>query len=429
MSDFESRTTATIRRRLLPLLFLLYVVAYLDRINIGFAALTMNAALSVTGPQFGLLLGIFFWGYFAFEVPSNILLHKFGARVWLARILITWGIVAMLTGAVRSVPQLYVMRFLLGVAEAGFFPGVLLYLTYWFPQREQAGVIALFMTALPVASIVGAPLSGFILDHAHWMSVDSWRWLLALEGLPAVMCGALAYALLPNRPADATFLTPEERTALSAELNREDSQKISKRSYSATGALAHPRVWHLAAVLLTFDIGSYGMTFYMPQALKAMAGGHTNTAIGVFVMVPHLVGLAAMILVSRSSDRRLERRYHAAIPAVIGGGAMLALGTTTSLALSMVLWSLVAVAAYSFLGPFFAMPSKFLAGFGAASGIALINSVGNLGGFFGPSIIGAFAGGAHGIYGGLRFTGVSFFVAASLTLLLPAPAHVGEPAV
>ena len=193
------------------MLFLLYVVAYLDRINIGFASLTMNATLAITNAQFGLLVGIFFWGYFIFEIPSNILLHRIGARIWIARILVTWGIVAMLTGAVRSVPQLYVARFLLGVAEAGFFPGIILYLTYWFRQREQAQVISLFVTALPVASVLGAPLSGFILDHAHWAAIGSWRWLLVLEGLPAVVCGVLAYFLLPSRPTDAVFLTRDER--------------------------------------------------------------------------------------------------------------------------------------------------------------------------------------------------------------------------
>src|ERR1700726_3267449 len=216
--DVESRTTSKLRRRLIPLLFLLYVVAYLDRINIGFASLTMNATLAITNAQFGLLVGIFFWGYFIFEVPSNILLHKIGARIWIARILVTWGIVAILTGAVRTVPQLYVARFLLGVAEAGFFPGIVLYLTYWFRQREQAHVMSLFVTALPVASILGAPLSGFILDHAHWAGLSSWRWLLILEALPAIVCGVLTCFLLPSRPADARFLAKEEKSWLIAEL-------------------------------------------------------------------------------------------------------------------------------------------------------------------------------------------------------------------
>src|SRR6202040_512723 len=195
-SSIEARTIRKVRIRIIPFLFLFYIVAYLDRINIGFAALTMNKELAITSQQFGFLAGIFFFGYFLFEIPSNLLLHKIGARIWIARILISWGIVAMLTGVVHNVTQFYVARFLLGVAEAGFFPGIVLYLTYWFRQREQAHVISLFVTGLPVASILGAPVSGFILDHAHWAAISSWRWLLILEGIPAVVCGVLTYFLL-----------------------------------------------------------------------------------------------------------------------------------------------------------------------------------------------------------------------------------------
>lgn len=417
--DVGLRTAAKLRRHLLPMLFLLYVVAYLDRINIGFAALTMNAALSITSAQYGLLVGIFFWGYFIFEIPSNLLLHKIGARIWIARILITWGMVAMLGGAVHSVRQLYGVRFLLGVAEAGFFPGIVLYLTYWFRQREQAKAISLFTTAIPVASILGAPVSGFILDHAHGAAMSSWRWLLILEGLPAIVCGVLTYFLLPSRPAEATFLAPDEKRWIIAELTGEEQDKIGKHSISALRALAHPRVWHLACALFAFDIGLYAMSFYMPQAVKSLSSGYSNTAIGFLVMLPHLAGLVAMILVSRSSDRRLERRYHAAIPLIVAGMALILLGATSSPFLSIALWSFVAMGIYSFFGPFFSIPSRFLAGFSAASGIALINSVGNLGGFAGPSVIGAISSGTRGIYGGLALAGISLFVSATLVVLLP----------
>lgn len=314
--DVESTTPRKLRRRLIPLLFILYVVAYLDRINIGFASLTMNAALGITNAQYGLLVGVFFWGYFLFEVPSNLLLHKIGARVWIARILISWGIVAALTGAVHSVPQLYMARFLLGVAEAGFFPGIVLYVTYWFRQREQAQVIALFVMALPVASILGAPVSGFILDHAHWAALSSWRWLLILEGFPAIVCGLLAYFLLPSRPSESDFLTDDEKRWINEELGREGQAKFGGHSISAVRALVHPRVWHLASALFAFDIGLYAMSFYMPQSVKSLSGSYSNTAAGVLVMIPHLAGLAAMILVSRSSDRRRERRFHAAFPLI-----------------------------------------------------------------------------------------------------------------
>src|SRR5215467_2176029 len=209
-TSIETRTIHKLRTRIIPFLFLLYIVAYLDRINIGFAALTMNKELGITSQQFGLLVGVFFFGYFLFEIPSNLLLHKIGARIWIARILISWGILAILTGFVHSAPQLYIARFLLGVMEAGFFPGIVLYLTYWFRQREQAQAIALFMAALPITSILGAPLSGLILDHIHWLGASSWRWLLILEGLPAIVCGILTYSLLPSRPTEANFLTREE---------------------------------------------------------------------------------------------------------------------------------------------------------------------------------------------------------------------------
>src|SRR5262245_15058102 len=209
-TDISTETVRKVRNRLIPLLFLLYIVAFLDRINIGFAALTMNADLGLTSAQFGLLTGIFFWGYCLFEIPSNLLLHRIGARTWITRILVSWGIVAVMTGFVRNVPQLYAARFLLGVAEAGYFPGILLYLTYWFRRREQAQMIALFMLAIPISNIVGSPVSGWVLDHVHWLSVASWRWLLILEGLPAVACGALTYFVLPSRPSEARFLTAQE---------------------------------------------------------------------------------------------------------------------------------------------------------------------------------------------------------------------------
>jgi ACS family tartrate transporter-like MFS transporter len=415
----ETRTIHKLRVRIIPFLFLLYIVAYLDRINIGFAALTMNKELAITSQQFGLLVGVFFFGYFLFEIPSNLLLHKIGARIWIARILISWGVLAMLTGFVRSVPQLYVARFLLGVMEAGFFPGIVLYLTYWFRQREQAQAIALFMAALPITSILGAPLSGFILDHVHWLGISSWRWLLILEGLPAIGCGVLTYSLLPSRPTEANFLTREEKEWVTAAVAREEEQKRRKHQISAMQALADARVWHLAAIGFTMANGLYSMSFWMPQLVKSLSRLYSNTVVGFLVMIPHLVGLLAMILVSRSSDQKLERRYHVAIPAIIGGIALLLLGRTSSPFLSIALLSFVALGIYSFYGPFFSLPSQFLTGFSAASGIALINSVANLGGFAGPYAIGVINARTGSLYGGLAAVGVSLFLCATLTVVLP----------
>jgi len=414
-----ARAVGKIQRHILPLLFLLYIVAYLDRINIGFAAFTMNQELGITSAQFGFLTGIFFWGYFLFEIPSNLMLHKVGARGWIARILVSWGAIAMLSGLVHSAAQMYVVRFLLGVAEAGFFPGIVLYLTYWFRQREQAQMVAWFLTGLPVASIVGAPLSGIILDHVHWLGVSSWRWLLVLEGMPAIGCGFLTWFLLPSRPAEARFLLPEEKQWIADELREEDRAKSGNHQGTAWRALTNPRVWHLAGTSFTYLIGLYAMSFWMPQAVSQLARGYSNTFLGVLVMVPHLVGVVVMVLVSRSSDRTLERRYHAAIPLVAGAVALMLLSTTSSVWMTLMLWSVIAAGIYSFLGPFWSLPSEFLSGLSAAAGIALINSIGNLGGFVGPSAIGVLTKQVGGIYTGLRLVGCSLLLSAVLLLLLP----------
>jgi len=418
--------TGTIRKlkmRLLPFLFVLYVVAFIDRINISFAALTMNKELAITSQQFGLIAGIFFIGYVLFEVPSNLLLHKIGARIWIARILLSWGIVAMATGFVQSVAQFYVVRFLLGVAEAGFFPGIVLYLTYWFRKQERAHAIALFMTALPVASILGAPISGVILDHAHWLGVSSWRWLLILEGLPAIGCAVLTYFLLPDRPADARFLTQEQKEWITTELKREELQKLQSHQMSAVQALTNRRVWQLGLTALAWDIGLYWMSFWMPQVLKSLSSSYSNTLVGFLVVIPQLVGLVGMVLVSRSSDRSLERRFHAAIPAIVGGTALLMLTMTHSPIASIVLLSLMAAGIYSFIAPFFALPSEFLSGISAASGIALINSVANIGAFVGPYTVGAITGKTRSFSGGMAFGGAALLLSATLALLLPRKAQ------
>jgi len=415
----EAKTIRKVRTRILPFILLLLVVAFIDRINIGFAALTMNRELGITSRQFGLLTGIFFIGYFLFEIPSNLLLHKIGARVWIARILLTWGAVAVVSGLVRSVPQLYAMRFLLGLAEAGFSPGIMVYLTYWFRLRERARAIALFTCGLPVASIVGAPLSGLILDHAHWLGLSSWRWLLVLEGIPAIACGFLTYVLLPSRPDEAKFLAADEKEWLRAELAREEQNKLDQRHYSVVQALINGRVWWLASIYFFFTIGSYTMSYWLPQLVQSLSGQFSNSLVGVLVMVPNLVGLVGMILVSRHSDRTLERRYHVAIAAIAAGVALAALGATRSPFSAVALSCLLAVGVYSVFGPFWALPGEFLTGFSAAAGFALINSVGNLGGFVGPSAVGWITERTGSFYGGLAFAGTCLFVSATLALLLP----------
>jgi ACS family tartrate transporter-like MFS transporter len=423
--SIESKTIRKLRLRILPAVFLLFVVALLDRNNIGFAALTMSRELAISSQQFGLLFGIFFFGYFLFEIPSNLFLHKIGARVWIARILISWGIVATLTGFVHTVPQLYSVRFLLGLAEAGYFPGMALYLTYWFPKREQARALALLIAANPVATILGAPVSGLILDHVHWLGVSSWRWLLILEGTPAIFGGVLTYFLLPNRPQEAKFLSADEKEWIRAELRREELHKLERRQYTALQALASGRVWHLSLAYFGMMIGNYALQSWAPQLVKSLSSLYSNGTIGLLVAIPSLVGLVAMILVSRSSDRRFERRYHVAIPTIIAGLALVLLGTTRSPFYSVILLSLLAAGVYSLYGPFWALPSEFLTGFSAAAGIALINSIGNLGGFAGPAMIGAIAAKTGNIYAGLSLAGVSLFISATLVLVLPRKASAG----
>jgi ACS family tartrate transporter-like MFS transporter len=418
-SALGARTIRKMQWRILPFIFLLYVVAYLDRFNIGFAALTMNKDLAISSQQYGLLVGMFFFGYVLFEVPSNLLLHRIGARIWIARILITWGMVALLTGFVRNLHELYIARFLLGVAEAGYYPGVVLYLTYWFRQRERAHAIAVVLLGVPVTSIFGGPFSGMILDHIHWLGFSSWRWLLVLEALPSVLCGVLAYFVLPERPAVAKFLSPEEKTWILEALTQERETTVDKHQITVPGTFLSPRVWHLGLIQFTALIGTYSLSSWMPQVVKALSSHYSNTAVGWLVVIPQVVGLISMVLVSRSSDRTLERRYHAAIPVVAGGAGWLLLSASSSPLVSMVALSLIAGGAYSFFGPFWSIPCDFLTGYAAASGIALINSIGNVSGFVGPFAIGFFKNKTGSMYWGLVFVGASMLLSAVLLALLP----------
>ena len=384
-----------VKLRLLPFLFALYVIAFIDRINLGFAALTMNPELAITSQQFGFAAGIFFWGYFLFEIPSNLFLNAIGARLWLARIMITWGIVAAFTGFVQSAHALYLARFALGLAEAGYFPGIVLYLGYWFDRREKAQALALILIGIPIASVLGGPISGYILDHAHWYGLSSWRWLFILEGVPAIVCAPLTSLLLPDPPAGSAPAQPR----------------------GVLQALINPKVWHLACIGFGHGFGTYTFNFWLPQLMKSVLGGRSNTAIGFAVMIPNLVGLIAMILVSRHSDRTMERRWHMALSGTVAGVAMLLLGAPHSAIWSIVLFSMVAAGAYSFLPVFFSVPGEFLTGVSAAVGIALVTSIANLGGFAGPYTVGIIRQATGNSYYGLLCAGTFFLVAAILALL------------
>jgi ACS family tartrate transporter-like MFS transporter len=418
-TTIEATTIRKLRTHIIPFVFVLFVINYVDRINIGFAALTMNKELAITSQQYGFIAGVFFFGYFIFEIPSNLLLHKIGARVWLARILITWGIVAILTGFARTAIHLYTLRFLLGLAEAGYFPGIVLYLTYWFGQRRLAHSIALLCCGGAIANIVGAPVSGVILDHIHWFAVSSWRWLLILEGIPALVGGVLTYYLLPSRPAEAKFLTSEEKNWIQEELAREEQQKLTTGRITVGQALMRGRVWHLTAIYFFLCITFNLMIFWMPQLIKALSSQYSNTTVGILVMIPYVFAVVGTVLVSRSSDRTLERRYHAAVPAVVAALSLILLGTGTIPPFAYVVFlCVVASGVYSIYGPYWSLPNEFLTGFSAAAGIALINSVGNLGGFVGSYAIGAINKRTGSFRGGLVLAGVSLFISAILILAL-----------
>ncbi len=390
--DIGERTIKKVSVRLLPFLILLYVIAYLDRVNFGFAALEMNSALGLSSEVFGFLSGIFFIGYLFFELPSNLILQKVGARIWIARILVSWGIVVMFTAFVTGAFQVAVLRFALGVAEAGFFPGVLLYITYWFRGKDQAKAVGLLMTALAISTIVGAPVSTWILDSVHWLGMAGWRWLFIIEGLPAILLGIVAYFYLTDRPENARWLEPEERAWLSSEIEKENSLREQKGGHTGlVSVVADKRIWHLAFIYCMLVIALYGLGFWMPQIIRSMNASLSNTTIGLVMVIPYACAGAGMILWSRHSDRTGERRWHTAIPPLAGGIALALSGIVSSPLIAFALLVIATMGIFLAFGPFWTLPSLFLAEVTAAAGIAVINSIGNLGGFVGPTLMGCLA--------------------------------------
>ena len=394
---------AKARRRLLPFLFLLYVVAYLDRVNVGFAALQMNAALGLSDVTYSLGAGIFFLSYTLFEIPSNVILARVGARRWIARIMISWGLVSAAMMFVRSAGGFYLLRFLLGAAEAGFFPGIIFCLTRWFPSADRARAIAGFMTAVVVAGIIGGPLSGLLLSLNGVGGLAGWQWLFVLEGLPAVVLGLVVLRVLPESPADALWLTAEERHALISRLDEEAALRPAAVR-SIGGAMTNGRIWLLSAVYFTIPVALYAMGFWLPQIIKAASGGG-DVRVGVLTAIPYAVAAIGMVAVGRHSDRTGERRWHIAISAIVGGGAFAASAFVHGLVPSLVTLSLAMLGLASMLGPFWTLATSLMSGIGAAAGIALVNSVGNIGGFVGPNIIGYVREATHSFSIGLVVVG------------------------
>jgi ACS family tartrate transporter-like MFS transporter len=416
--EIGRRAIARVRRRLIPFMFLLYIVAYLDRINIGFAALQMNRDLGFSDAVYGLGAGIFFVGYVLFEVPSNLILHRVGARRWIARIMISWGIVSAGMMFVQSIAAFYTMRFLLGVAEAGFFPGMLLYLTRWFPARERARAVASFMTATAVAGLVGGPISGALLRMEGIGGLAGWQWLFLLEGLPAVVLGAGVLLYLTEGPEEATWLPAEERRWLVDRLTRERAASEAHERFSVRRSLTSGHIWALGVLYFLVVTSMYGVAFWLPQIVRNLSG-LGDFAVGLVSAVPYLLAAICMVPIATHSDRTGERRWHIAIPAAAGGIAVIGCALVSSPLLGLALLSCTAIGIWSALGPSWALPMRMLTGPAAAAGLALINSIGNIGGFVGPSLVGLARQATNSFAGGLFVIAAALLGAAAVALMVP----------
>jgi D-galactonate transporter len=382
----EARLYARVTRRLMPLLFGCYVAAYLDRVNIGFAKLQMLSDLRFSETVYGLGAGIFFIGYFLFEIPSNIILHRVGARLWIARVMLTWGMISGAMLFVTSATGFYILRFLLGAAEAGFFPGVILYLTYWYPSDRRTAIVALFMTGIPLAGMIGGPMSGWILKAMTGVhGLAGWQWLFLLEALPSLVLGVAVLAYLDDGIIRARWLTADEKEMLGARIA--DDQKHAA-THALWGGVTNPRVWFLSVIYFCLIAGLYGAGFWVPTLIQR-TGVASPLAIGMLTVLPNAVAAALMVTISRRSDRTRERRWHLVIPALVGAAGWLVTvryGHDTAIALLGM--SLAMAGVTTSLAQFWSLPTAILAGAAAATGIALINSIGNLAGFLGPWLIG-----------------------------------------
>jgi MFS transporter, ACS family, tartrate transporter len=385
-SDIETSTIHTISWRLIPFLVLAYFFSYLDRVNLGFAALTMNADLKFSPLVYAWGAGIFFIGYFIFEVPSNLALEKFGASRWIARIMVTWGIISALMATVSGETSFYVLRFLLGVAEAGFFPGIILYLTYWYPAEYRARFLAAFAIAVPVSTVIGAPISGLLLGLDGVMGLRGWQWLFILEGIPSVLLGIVTWFYLTDRPEKADWLTGEQKAWLKAKLDAEIATKQAAKHLTLAEALSSPKVITLSLVYFGFVGALYGMQFWLPQIVKAF--GLTNAQTGFVTAIPYLFGTIAMILWARHSDATRERVAHVGGPLLLTALALAVSSYITDPTITMAVLTVAAIGVFCTFAVFWTLPTAWLSGTAAAGGIALINSIGNLAGFGGPYLIG-----------------------------------------
>ena len=389
--------------RLLPFAVLSYFLAYIDRINVSFAGLTMRGDLGLSATAFGFAAGAFYWGYFLFEVPSNIILEKVGARIWIARIMITWGLFAGLTALVRGTVSFAALRFLLGLAEAGFFPGLLLYFTYWFPSRYHARIVSGFLLGLPVAVAAGAPISTALLGLDGRLGLRGWQWLYIAEGVPTVLIGIFTFFVLTDRPQQARFLTDAERSWITARLDAERRVKEEDRTFSVWQGMFNPKVLLLSLNYLAISTASLGQLIFIPQIIRSL-GTFSNMTIGWLTMIPYIAGAISLVVWGRISDRMGERRWNLLGACVLSTVGLVIAGMAIGTWWALVGMTIAAMGFYGTKGPFWAMPPMFLTGTAAAASLAWINSIGNLGGFFGPWYVGvmkdatgSFSGGLYGL--------------------------------
>ncbi|MDR6582385.1 MFS transporter [Herbaspirillum sp. BH-1] len=415
-TEIEKRTLRRITWRIVPFIMLLYFIAYIDRVNIGFAALTMKQDLGFSASVLGFGAGIFFWGYFMFEVPSNIILHKVGARLWIARVMVTWGMISGAMAFVDGATSFYVMRFLLGAAEAGFFPGIILYLSYWFPARHRAGVTAFFMAAAPLSTAIGSPISAALLEMDGVMNLHGWQWMFILEAIPALLLGVVVLGFMTDKPEKAKWLKEDERAWLIKTMADENAQKDKSGKHGILRGLADPRVLGLALIYFGTSAGLYTLGIWAPQIIKGL--GVSSMAVGFLNAIPPIVSVVAMVLWSRHSDRTGERTWHVIIACVAAAvGLVIAAGANSVVGLIAAL-TLVNVGISCAKPPLWSMPTMFLSGTAAATGIATINSIGNLGGFVAPSVIGWIKDSSGSYAGGLYFVAGLLVFSAVLTLIM-----------
>ncbi|MCX4138940.1 MFS transporter [Paraburkholderia sp. SEWSISQ10-3 4] len=423
--DIEARTITRVTVRLVPFLIVCYFIAYLDRVNVGFAALQMNKALGLSASAFGFGAGIFFIAYFFFEVPSNLLLEKFGARRWIARIMFTWGILA---GAMAYIPDIarmtglspahvfYGLRILLGVAEAGFFPGIIFLLTLWFPAAYRARVVGYFMAAIPLSTVIGGPISGALLSMDGRGGLAGWQWVYLIEALPALVLSFCVLFYLTDKPADATWLANDERDWLVARQAQEREHREAVRTFSVKEALFNPRVLAVALIYFGANATNYGLSFFLPQIVKSF--GLTNLQTGFVTSLPYIVGVVSMIYWGRHSDRKLERKWHVAIALLVAAGGIAAAAGLDNPVQKMIALSIAGFGIFGCLPVIWTLPAAFLSGAAAAGGIAAVNSLGNLAGFFGPYAMGWIKDSTGGFGAGLLCLSGAGLVGVAAVLLL-----------